>query len=209
MGLSTRILDFMDEMCNTIEGGLEKKWIVELGNQHIREDVRRKRECTFITGKQYYESLGMKHRSIDLNGEDGAIPLDLSKPIMGDFWKGRFDILTNAGTSDRVSKQYGQFAQWECWKNIHNLVKVGGIFIHVVPRIGHWLGTYEGTGIAYDCKFFEKLAAINDYKIIQNKYLDKAPTFHLVACCLQKLSDKPFMEDKETFMKWCVREWQN
>ncbi len=209
MGLSVRILDFMDKACKIAVGELEDKRIVELGNQHIRDDVRRERDCTFTTGKAYYKSLGMNHRSIDLNGKDGAIPLDLGKSIQGSDWVGKFDIVTNSGTSDRVYKKYGVFAQWECWRNIHNFAKVGGIFIHVVPRIGNWLGTYRTTGIAYDCEFFQKLAVNNDYKIILNDYLTNAPGFDLVTCCLKKLSGGPFMEDKEMLMKWCVREWQS
>lgn len=209
MGLSTRVLDFMDEACHIAVGELRGKWIVELGNQHIREDVRRQRECTFSTGKEYYESLGMNHRSIDLNGEDGAEPLNLGKPIEDPDWIGKFDVVTNSGTSDRVYKKYGMFAQWECWRNIHNLAKVGGAFIHVVPRIGHWTVVYETTGIAYNCKFFEKLAIHNHYEIILNGYLTNAPTFDLVTCCLRKMSDEPFMSNKNLFMRWCSREWQS
>jgi len=210
VGLSVRILGFIDyAMAVTVPFPLKGKWIVELGNNHIREDVKKRRNISYPTGKIYFESLGMNHRSIDLNGKDGAIPLDLGKPIKSSDWIRKFDVLINPTVSTDVNEKYGKFAQWECWRNIHNFVKVKGTFIHILPRVGHWIGRYKTFGNAYDCEFVENLAAYNNYKINIIGYLMNVPTFDYVVCCLQKLSNRPFMEDKETFMKWCARKWQS
>ena len=208
MGLSVRILGFIDYALAVTMPPLKDKWIVELGNNHITEDVYKKRGLTFTTGKQYFESLKMNHRSIDLNGLDGAVSFDLGKPIEDKDWIGKFDILINPTVSADVYEKYGEFAQYECWKNIHNFVKVNGIFIHILPKIGSWSGRYETFGNAYDYNFVECLAKYNNYKIDIVGSLLNAPKFDYIVCCLRKLSDKSFMNDKEMFMKWCVREWQ-
>jgi len=61
------------------------------------------------------------------------------------------------------------------FRNIHNLCKVGGIFIHAVPLIGHWNGGYHKEAHHYSLDFFKYLAQQNDYetcimKIFQRKF---------------------------------------
>ena len=82
-----------------------KKWMLELGNQRIRNNVQKEYKIKEITGKQYFESLGVIHYSIDKNGKDGAIPLNLSKPITDNFWLNKFDIGTNFGTLEHIKKE--------------------------------------------------------------------------------------------------------
>lgn len=118
----------------------------ELGDQLMDVDG-----IDFKVAKDYWESLGIKHTSIDINGEHGALPLDLSKPICNKIQEigGPFDIVTNFGTSEHVKDQY------QCFRNIHDLCKVPGMVIHSVPAVGHWdnHGLYH-----YSLSFFEILA---------------------------------------------------
>jgi SAM-dependent methyltransferase len=104
------------------------------------------------TYKQYFESLGIRHVSIDSNGLDGAVPLDLRAPIdIGDF-----DIVTNFGTTEHVTEQE------QCWKNVHNLVRTGGILVSMTPLPGHWLRH----GLWYPTTtWYKHFALLNDYTI--------------------------------------------
>lgn len=98
--------------------------ILELGNQIMNlEDVQG------ISAKKFYESLGLSHTSVDQNGKDGAIKVDLSKPI---DWLGTFDIITDMGTSEHVSDIY------ECLINVLSHAKGGTIIIHKNPKTGNF-----------------------------------------------------------------------
>ena len=79
----------------------------------------------FGTYKQWFEDFGVDHTSIDLNGEGGALELDLQR-------LGQFDIVTNFGTTEHVE------VQEPVWKNVHEAVKPGGCLISTTPFPGDW-----------------------------------------------------------------------
>lgn len=115
------------------------------------------------TGKKYLLARGVtEHVSIDMNGKNGALRLDLSKPINnekeGDKWYHYFDMVTNFGTAEHV-----QDGIYECFKNIHNFVKVNGVMINDGPPTGGcpWHSPYH-----YDPDFFSKLAKLNNYECV-------------------------------------------
>jgi hypothetical protein len=123
--------------------------ICELGNQRMKWN-------SYGTGKKYLLAKGViEHVSVDLNGKDGAMRLNLSAPI--DQWKNYFDMVTNYGTTEHVSNQYQVF------KNIHNFTKIGGIMIHTVPIIGGW---ERHCDIHYDSSFFIQLALNCNYEVV-------------------------------------------
>lgn len=125
--------------------------VLELGNQIMKWHPKR-------TGKEYLLFLGVKqHFSIDLNGRDGALKIDLSKPIT-QWQKGYFDLITNYGTAEHV-----QDGIYQCYKNIHDLTKQGGAMINAGPIAG---GCPNHSPYHYEPWFFEKLAEKNGYKII-------------------------------------------
>lgn len=149
MGIRKITIDLMDIACESMNKNFSEIKVCELGNQHVKDLPKR------ITGKQYLTGLGADHTSIDLNGKDGAIPLDLSKPIKQ--WNNYFDMLTNYGTTEHVRNQYHVF------RNIHSLVKVGGTMVHVVPMYDYWL---RHGYVNYDLEFFNILSQANRYDII-------------------------------------------
>ena len=102
--------------------------------------------------KWYFESIGIEHVSIDWNGFYGSLPLDLRTPI--DLPP--FDMVTNIGTTEHVSDQES------CWRNIHNLTKVGGVIASVTPHEGDWW--WHGEHYPR-IEFFEQFAALNGYRI--------------------------------------------
>ena len=160
----------------------------ELGNQKLRKNK-------FKTGKEYFESKNIIHTSIDINGLDGALPIDLSEPIPYPKLLHKFDIVTNLGTSEHVEDQY-----W-CFWNIHNLCNIGGIMLHIVPRPKYWRnhGYYK-----YEFEFFEELSKHNGYKLIEvNRSLysmnRKKRKKYLCSVVMKKYEDKLFMGREEFY----------
>jgi hypothetical protein len=172
--------------------------MLELGNQHIKDNV----EGTIAekTGKEYYQNRGVLHTSVDLNGMDGALKVDLSKPVPFPEWLGYFDIITNLGTSEHVEPKAGQY---ECFMNVHNCLKVGGIAVHMVPDFeelenrGCWKNHCNNY---YSREFFKMLVEKNDYKLISLTSVDGN-----VWACVQKQRDVPFMKNREEFLGYIIR----
>lgn len=194
MGLTSAYLDYIYESAVVTIGDLRGKRMLELGNQHI---IDRTGVIHEKTGKEYYANKGVEHTSIDLNGLDGAIKVDLSKPIGISGWREYFDIVTNSGTSEHVSPRR---AQYECFMNIHDCLKVGGIAVHLVPDInelenkGCWKNhcTYY-----YSHEFVEMLVRTNKYKLISLRMIDG-----LVCFCVEKTESIPFMKNREEFLRY-------
>ena len=198
MGISIKNFEFMTQCFQKLSPeGIKGKLMLELGNQRIRNNVQKKYEINWETGKQYFESIGVKHYSIDKNGRDGAVPIDLSRPIIDDFWINKFDIGTDFGTLEHITNK--NFGQYEAWKNFHNALKMGGFFVHSLPHPNGWP---THCNVKYDNEFIEKLSILNHYKIIYNDLANKGEKKALLQTCLIKKSDNVFMEDKELFTSW-------
>jgi hypothetical protein len=107
--------------------------------------------------KPYFESLGFRHVSVDMNGNNGALPLDLTKPLN----LGTFDMVTNIGTSEHVSE--GDYkGQIECWRNIVGAMHVGSVLVCDTPAPGGWRehGTWYPTP-----EFHRELAKLNGLEL--------------------------------------------
>lgn len=130
--------------------------MLELGNQTFQDKELISSLNLPGTVKEYWESKGIKHTSIDLNGEDGALSLDLSKPLPEKFYDA-FDIVTNCGTSEHVDNQF------ECWKNIHKCLKVNGFLLSANPETGMY--NEKHCEWFYDMNFFQNFADKLSYKI--------------------------------------------
>lgn len=198
MGLGRIYFDYIDKCAEDVIGSLRGKRMLELGNQHNGDESIPEK-----TGKEYYTNRGVEHISVDLNGMDGALKVDLSKPINIPSWQGYFDIITNCGTSQHVEPKK---AQYICFMNIHNCLKLGGIAVHLVPDIDElknkgcwkWLCNHY-----YSHEFFKMLAMNNDYNLVSLKVIDGN-----ICACLQKKYDRPFMENQKEFLKYITRrEW--
>jgi hypothetical protein len=106
-----------------------------------------------VVYKPFFESKGFRHVSIDTNGNNGALPLDLTKPL----GLGTFDMVTNIGTSEHVSEDdwTGQVA---CWRNIVEAMHVGSVLVCDTPAPGGW----KDHGRWYPhAKFYEELGRLN------------------------------------------------
>jgi hypothetical protein len=100
--------------------------------------------------------LGLDYASIDIDGSPGSIPLDLNYDEVPAEFVGRYDVVTNFGTTEHVANQLQSF------KIIHDLAAAGALMVHVLPAGGvlnHGL-------VAYNPKFFWLLGRSNGYKIV-------------------------------------------
>jgi len=101
----------------------------EFGNQKMRcYEVK-----WDIPAKEYFQSLGIEHVSLDLNGKDGALKRNILDPV-DDL--GEFDVVTNFGSSEHIDPE----SQPKVFEHLHQLCKTGGYMIHHVPEVGSWKG---------------------------------------------------------------------
>lgn len=141
--------------------------VVELGNQTLKNSKARgliyqrfgiqppMHELT--STKDWYLSLGFsRYLAIDVNTERDAVAMDLNLDI-GDHYgfREQFDLVTNNGTGEHVFNQYMVF------KNMHDLCRVGGFMVHVLPFY-RWVdhGFYN-----YNPNLFACLAHANQYDL--------------------------------------------
>jgi hypothetical protein len=100
--------------------------MLELGNKKNREH----------TYKAFFEANGYRHVSIDWNGQDGALQLDLRRPLN----LGTFDMVTNIGTTEHVSDQA------EVWHNVLDALHIGSVLLSTTPLPPddwHWHGAWH------------------------------------------------------------------
>jgi len=135
--------------------------IMELGSQqaYISEEWNGQ-----YASEWYWKHNISKYHSIDRNGENGAMRLDLAKPIEEQLdidqeaFFPQYDLVTDFGTSEHVKNYY------ICWLNKFNLCKVGGIIYSENPATGNWPG--HGKHYITD-EFYHDLAQIAPIEVIE------------------------------------------
>lgn len=140
--------------------------VVELGNQTLkntkaRGEIYARLGITppeTLTGtKDWYLSLGFaRYLAIDVNTERDAVAMDLNVDIAKTYqFREQFDLVTNNGTGEHVFNQYMVF------KNAHDLCRVGGFMIHVLPFY-RWV---DHGFFNYNPNLFPCLANQNGYEL--------------------------------------------
>ena len=156
---------------------LHGKTMLELGNKQTRG----------VSYKSVLTNLGIDHTSVDWNGLDGALSLDLREPL--DL--GQFDMVTNFGTTEHVSEQR------PVWENVHNACKVGGISCGATPLPGDW----PGHGMHYPTmEFYEEFARLNGYEITILEIWRDAPKRNIYYR-MERVEEKPYTHPKPSLMK--------
>jgi hypothetical protein len=167
--------------------------ILELGNQRLKPykpvSLKKDPNPRPPSAKGYFSKIGISHTSIDKNGCDGSMPLDLTTNLQ-DVIKERYSLVTNFGTSEHVKKQY------PCWKNIHDLCKKGGHFIHTLPPVGFW-ERHPNCFYWYTEEFLEKLAELNDYKIKKLYRRGIGRKYPKITCVMEKNKLNEFISKEE------------
>lgn len=155
-----------------------------------------------MPARYLYEGLGIKYNCVDVDGRAGTLVLDMNFDEPPPEHHGRYGFITNHGTSEHMLNQYNVF------KMMHDLCKVGGIIVHAVPFTVHLNHGFFN----YQPNFFECLARYNSYENIgiwvgpdwtlasfvpwDPALLDfltlTSKTTHLLVVAQRKLHDKPF-----------------
>ena len=135
---------------------------------------------TYYANKQY--------TAIHISGENGSQPYDLSQ--LHDFGV-QYDLLVDAGTSEHVGTngKHDIKAIYNCWKNKHNLVKVGGFIVSENPKTGNWPG--HGFNY-YTTDFYKLLAGFCNYSLIdigEHPAMGNTTDGWNVYCVLQKTKE--------------------
>ena len=105
---------------------------------------------------ELFKACGFEYHALDIfDGEDITL-FDLNMETPPQHFLGKFDLITNFGTTEHVLNQYLAF------KTMHELTKQGGIIYHDLPMGGYHLHGYFN----YNPMFFEQLAAANDYEVL-------------------------------------------
>ena len=111
-----------------------------------------------------------------MDGRDGALPLDFNKPIDC----GKFDVITNVGFIEHIKNEN------QCFENIDNLTKDGGIIIHLVPKVGNYMRhkCYRW----YVEKQFRSIGKDKNYKILDIGVINprNEKGFDLIRCTYRK-----------------------
>ena len=94
--------------------------------------------------------------SIDFDGQDTALRLDLNFPLNNPLPKAPFDVVMNIGTLEHV------FNIAQGFRTVHDVTRVGGLMLHSSPFIG-WPD--HGFYSVHPTLFFD-LAYSNGYKIL-------------------------------------------
>jgi hypothetical protein len=112
-----------------------------------------------------YEWLGFRYSAVDIDGSEGALELDLNYDRVADADRGKFQLVTNFGTTEHVVNQLNAF------EIIHDFTAQAGVMIHYLPAQGF----FDHGLVNYNPKFFWLLARSNNYKVIfQNLSLSTA-----------------------------------
>lgn len=144
----------------------------------------------FITYKSYFESLGYRHVSVDFDPRWSDFQCDLRKPVWERF--GQFDMVCDIGTAEHVEGQRG------FWENIHNLTKVGGVYVgqHPAPTSDSWWWH----GIYYPTEaFYLKFAELNGWEIERMGRGLKAPNENLYVR-MKRVEELPFTMPDESLI---------
>ena len=188
MGIKNINLEYERKILNLLDISYKGlKWC-ELGDQFVVSDTGK------ISGiaKDHYLSLDVDHISIDINGNNGAFPLDLDFPVPFIFID-QFDVVTNYGMSEHINDQYRVF------KNTHDMCKQHGIMIHHVPLVG----TYPGhCRYYYTQGFMNELADRCGYGVINTEILDDSDHKNikkLVGVTFLKIEDREFITENEFY----------
>jgi hypothetical protein len=135
--------------------------VVHGGLEHLDANAQR--------SVDFWRWLGFKYASIDIDGSPGSIPLDLNYDDIPANERGKYQLVTNFGTTEHVANQLNAF------KIIHELTAVGGLMVHHVPAqgmINHGL-------INYNPKFFWLLTRSNGYKLLHLNFFSDSSAYGL------------------------------
>lgn len=107
-------------------------------------------------------AVGFDYTAFDVYESEGTRVFDLNSDSITTDELGKFDVVTNFGTSEHVANQFNVF------KVAHDALRVGGVMINGVPFYGHINhGLFN-----YHPKFFTSLIKRNRYETLSFGFSD-------------------------------------
>lgn len=157
-----------------------KLWIERLGIANLYNSGVPGAPYSYPFASEMWQRCGIEYMAIDMQGHNDSVQWDLSEPLKTTR---EFDFVMDYGTSEHVKDHY------QCFLNIHDLTKLGGIIIHENPKTENW----PGHGYHYlDEDFYNQLAQITGYNIL---LLEQWPAVGNITdgwnilCVMQKISN--------------------
>jgi hypothetical protein len=136
------------------------KTVLELGSQNFYQHYKNVKYGEYAD--RYYNVKGVtKYTCIDINGQNNALILDLSKE---NSVIDKYDLVTDFGTSEHVSIIFDSEPLYWCWKTKFDNCKF--ILAGSNPAKGNWPG--HGT-YYYTLEFINVLCKLTGMKIILNE----------------------------------------
>src|SRR5262245_18880111 len=158
-------LGVFDDVKNVIELGAQNVWCpnAELVKTLFRAFGKPEPALEMLdrfaswkgSGLELYEGLGLTYRCIDVDPQFHSICMDLNFDTCPPEHKGKYDLVTNHGTSEHLINQLNFF------KVMHELTKSNGYMLHAVPFTAH----IEHGFFNYQPNFFEALSRYNSYRM--------------------------------------------
>jgi SAM-dependent methyltransferase len=105
---------------------------------------------------ELFARAGLSYEAVDISPYPRTMAIDLNRGRLPFWRRGRYDLVTNCGTTEHVVNQLNAF------QLIHDACKVGGLMYHGVPMAGDFSHGF----ISYHPKFFTRLQEVNGYEII-------------------------------------------
>ncbi len=172
MGVNINTIRLLDEALKPFKA-VENLRLALMGDLFMRGSGFK-----FRRANAYFRQFWKEVISFDINGSADE-KVDLSDPIHYRFIN-RFDALINGGTAEHVLNQNMFFA------NCHEMVKRGGVFVHVMPEIGSFPGHSK---VYYDEGFFTALIRKYRYTLLRYERIKHKQGWAIYAA-LKKDSDK-------------------
>ncbi|NBP58559.1 hypothetical protein EBU71_18890, partial [bacterium] len=105
------------------------------------------------------------------------------------------DVITNIGCLEHIEPVD---IQYDIWKNLHNMLKVGGVMIHVMPddyECFMYLRWFGHCKLFFQMDFYNNFVDKLGYEIVHNELLN-----YNRSVALKKISDSEFNLNKEEFL---------
>lgn len=181
------LLDFGDQMFYDI--AKTKPYFEELGYEA-------KNTSEYFLAKPFLEFLGFEYTSIDYNGSNGALNLDVRKDITTKV--GKYDVITNQGFSEHVGESTDPSmmldSQYAIFKNMHDIGKADALYYHTVPLTHYW---FQHGVCDYSLEFFAELCKVNNYTVIREPYIEDYHMEKQASVFYKKNGIRPFCSREE------------
>jgi hypothetical protein len=145
-----KILKYLNDGGDSIiELGCQQFYSLTSSNIQL-EELKEYNDGDYV--KLFYEKMGLKYDSIDINNSTIVADLNCEIPCIDR----EYDIVTNLGTSEHIFNQFNVFSF------MHRVVKIDGYMIHCIPIKHDKHGFY-----LYDLNFLISLSYDNEYKLVE------------------------------------------